>query len=253
MHQDILKFLSYEDAVKLRLTNRAMLKECEEMRWNDCETRIKDFDKWLKCFPNSCGVLLQCVVYTHEKTDPSSKSLYSAIQLLQKQLLYISIPNFRITSWPLNILDNVKELSINLCKTVLNVILKNKISKHLVKLTCLPKSTVLDIDVIHCSFDANGSLRVSSNFWSELPLLEEFDCSCTKLTHAILDSTFFCKNKLQIVRVNHFFDLNSKESRNASSLGVKIVKKVLYFQSSKVLEERVTKRIKNESESETEL
>jgi hypothetical protein len=255
-HPDILKFLSFEDAVKLRLTNKSMLKECTEMKWNDCESKITNFEKWYKCFPNSCGFLLQTSYYTHEKTDlhvlSKDTKLCSLLSSLHVESLCIPAAK-HFVSWPLDIFDHVKELSMNVTKKVIAVLEQNKMSKSLVRVTCLSGSKLMDTDILECSFDQDGCLLVTSNFWNSFPLLENFDCSATSLSHAILDSCIFSSNKrLKVLIVNHFFNLQSNESKRAVRMGVTIWKKGAK-KERRTHQENVQTRKSECEESETEL
>jgi hypothetical protein len=231
LHPDILSLLSLKDAIKLRLASKELSDACTKFYWNDKKTRVKDLEKWQICFPNSIALHFSPFPYLHEKCDidflnNSFKSINTLKLETLKTLVFPRITLYKhIPIYPLNKVNGITELYIEMNKNVLKSLLMfcGNFCNQVQKLTCDLKSDLLDTDFLECSFLTDGSLNVINNFWNYFPALVSFDCSCTKLSHSILDSFSQKKHNLKFLYVNQDFNLKSNEAKFAIKNGVQIL------------------------------
>lgn len=231
IHPDILSLLSLKDAVKLRLASKELYDICTKFYWNDKKTRVKDLQKWQICFPNSIALHFSPTVYVHEKSNVDFlNDCFNGINTSKletlKTLVYPPMMFYKhVPLHPLNKVNFITELYIEMNDTVLKSLLMfcKDFCNQVQKITCEFKSDLLDTDFLECFFLTDGSLKVTNNFWNYFPALLLFDCSCTKLSHALLDSFSPKKHSLKVLYVNQDFNLKSNEAQFAIQNGLQIL------------------------------
>lgn len=215
-HPDVVRFLRLTDAVKLRLTCRFLLHECETARWCDFATPVRDLIKWKKCFPKSVALHFRPTRYEHELTVLSKYESCEETQNICADmniriLVFPRCVRFEDDSslWPLHTLNNLVSLTIKLDKFVLAAFQEKEIQTRntLQSLVCCKGSNIKDSDF--------------KLFWSLFPNLTDFDCAATCLSEAILRQPH---SSLKFLTVNSFFfTFSSQEAISARKAGLRIL------------------------------
>lgn len=231
IHPDILSLLSLKDAIKLRVSSKELYDACTKFHWNDKKTRVKDLQKWQICFPNSLALHFSPTPYLHEKSNVNFlNDCFNSIHISKLETLKtIVFPPMTLDKHiplsPLHKVNAITELYIQMNKTVLKslILFCSDFCNQVQKITCDLESDLLDTDFLECFFLKDGSLKVINKFWTYFPALVLFDCSCTKLSHALLDSYSPKKHTLKVLYVNQHFNLKSNEAEFAIKSGVQIL------------------------------
>ena len=201
-HHEVLGFLTLTDALKLRLANIKTLEGCTAMNWNDKITPVKDLLQWKKSFPNSIALYFHPSEFKHERSDlvtyiienPICREIFCDMHL-ETLKLPITKKNYFQDLWPLNTRSwcHLKQLTLCVDKNVINCL---PILISLEKFACGEGSDINDADF----------LDVREKFWRIIPALNEFDCTHTHLTSAILDGFDLFPSQLNLIRTHSRFN-----------------------------------------------